>query len=479
MKTRNRPTYDELLATIRQQSEQLDKQASRIAELQKQVETLQLQLEQARRSGKRQAAPFSKGQPTDNPKTPGRKAGKDHGTHAHRPPPPVERIQETHTAQLPDTCPHCGECHTVEKSGTAEQFQTDILIQPVTRQFKICIGSCNKCGGRVQGRHPLQTSDAIGAAASQIGPVATAATVLLNKEMGLSHGKVSKIFQSLFGITLTRGGACRAMRRAAARLKAAHDELVNELPKQPMIVPDETGWRVGGRPAWLHAFATPAMTLYRIVSGRGADALADIIGKNYAGTLCHDGWRPYETFTTANHQTCLGHLIRRCREMLETAVGGAVRFPRQVKHVLQDALALRDMDVAGKVPTGDYQTALSKLIERMTKLLERTRINPANERLARHLARNQNSLFTFLSQRAADGSRIDATNWRAEQAIRPAVVNRKVFGGNRTWLGAADQASLTSILRTCYQRGIDSIRFMTDTLHANNHTNKPKLILNC
>ena len=40
----------------------------------------------------------------------------------------------------------------------------------------------------------------------------------------------------------------------------------------------------------------------------------------------------------------------------------------------------------------------------------------------------------------------------AEQAIRPAVVNRKSCGGNRTWQGAQTQAILTSLFRTCHQR---------------------------
>ena len=36
-------------------------------------------------------------------------------------------------------------------------------------------------------------------------------------------------------------------------------------------------------------------------------------------------------------------------------------------------------------------------------------------------------------------SDVDATNWRAEHAIRPAVVNRKICGGNRTPRGARTQ----------------------------------------
>jgi transposase len=59
---------------------------------------------------------------------------------------------------------------------------------------------------------------------------------------------------------------------------------------------------------------------------------------------------------------------------------------------------------------------------------------------------------------------IAATNHRAEQAIRPAVVNRKVWGGNRTWLGAQAQGILMSVIRTCGQRAIDPFAFLIDVL---------------
>ena len=52
---------------------------------------------------------------------------------------------------------------------------------------------------------------------------------------------------------------------------------------------------------------------------------------------------------------------------------------------------------------------------------------------------------------------IDATNWRAEQAIRPAVVTRKVCGGNRTRKGADTQQVLASVVRTARQRKLDKL----------------------
>jgi hypothetical protein len=45
---------------------------------------------------------------------------------------------------------------------------------------------------------------------------------------------------------------------------------------------------------------------------------------------------------------------------------------------------------------------------------------PPNRRLLDHLARERVHLFTFLEMPG-----VQATNWRAERAIRPAVMTRK------------------------------------------------------
>jgi transposase len=44
------------------------------------------------------------------------------------------------------------------------------------------------------------------------------------------------------------------------------------------------------------------------------------------------------------------------------------------------------------------------------------------------------------------------------------VVNRKVCGGNRTWLGAQAQGILMSVIRTCRLRAIDPFEFLIDAL---------------
>lgn len=211
----------------------------RVAELEARVTELTRRLGDAVRAGKRQAAPFRKGPPKPDPKTPGRKSGDAHGKHSHRPPPPPEQVAECHEAELPDACPHCR--GRLVETGTADQFQTEIPRQPLVRKFRVHIGQCEACGKRTQGRHPLQTSDALGAAASQIGPDMQAAAALLHTQMGLSHGKVASIFRTLFGITLTRGASAQIDLRAAARLEPDYQLILGEVRSSKQIAADETG----------------------------------------------------------------------------------------------------------------------------------------------------------------------------------------------------------------------------------------------
>jgi transposase len=87
--------------------------------------------------------------------------------------------------------------------------------------------------------------------------------------------------------------------------------------------------------------------------------------------------------------------------------------------------------------------------------------NAANERLAQHLWAHRDDLLTFLRQPG-----LDATNWRAELAIRFSVILRKVWGGSWTWAGARAQAVLMLVWRTCWQQGKSALDFLSQLLRG-------------
>ena len=447
-------------AALREKNERLLKENERLLrenEARKQeIAQLRESLSQAQRAAKRQAAPFSKGAPKADPKRRGRKPGRDYGLRAHRRPP--QHIDEIIDVPRPDRCECGGE---VDGNEVVAQYQTEIPVKPVHRRFDVHFGQCTNCGRRIQGRHPLQTSDAVGAAAAQLGPQAQAMVATLKDEVGVSYGDIEKIFLRGWGISLTRGGAAQIVLRVGRRLDAPYRGILLVVRRSRILYPDETGWKVAALLWWMWVFVTRTATAFVIRHSRGHDVPEEILGRYWSGTMVHDGWMPYDFFEQALHQQCLGHIQRRCKVLLETANRGAVRYPRAVLQLTKDAFALRDRRDAGLISPHGLSVARGRLQSRLDRVLQWRLTHPANRRLANHLASHRDELLVFLKRRG-----IEATSWPADQAIRGPVANRKVFGGNRDPAGARALERIGSVVATCLKRRINVVEYLVRVLCA-------------
>lgn len=435
-----------------------DKLLRRVAEQEKRISHLEQLIEKLQRKGKRQASPFSKGDPKADPQSPGRKPGALYGQAATRPVP--QRVDEALDVQCPLYCESCQ--GKVRLQGKESQYQIDFPpIRPVTTEFVVQYGECQDCGRRVQGRHPRQISSALGVGAVQLGPGVISWAAYLNKTGGLSYGKIATTLKELAGLEVARSTLCRAVARLAKAAEPSYERLIENVRESKVVYPDETGWRIGGQSSWLWAFVTSRQTVYRIARGRGYKEASHVLGEEYSGLIGSDGWAPYRRFAYATRQTCLAHLLRRCREMQEVATGLSAPFPSEVKTLLQSALAVRDRRDAQQISPRGVRIARGLLQARLGRLLAQEQADPANQRLAKHLRRHENELFVFLER-----PEVEATNWPAEQAIRPAVVNRKSCAGNRTTRGAHHQGILMSVLRTGHQRQLSPINLLTSILRS-------------
>lgn len=462
------PTYAELLEENRQLRQQVATLMAIVEGQQRRIEQLERQIDELRRRGKRQAAPFSKGEPKAKPRRPGRKPGAQYGHQAVRDVP--ERIDETIEVGCPVYCPHCH--GSVSLESTDRQYQVDLPpVRPRTIEFVLHWGRCQRCRRRVQGRHARQVSDAVRVGHVHLGPGVVGLAASLQKVGGLSYGKITHVLSQWMGLSVARSTLCRALARLAKKARPTYEGLVETIRGSPVVYPDETGWRVGGIPAWLWAVTNGRETVYAIHRGRGYAEAASVLGEDFAGFLVADGWAPYRCFEQATLQTCLAHLLRRCHEMLETATRGAVRFPRQVQAHLQHALALRDRRDAGEIGDHGLRVAKGRLQASLGRTIRGRFTNPDNGRLARHLLRYEQALFVFL-----DHPGMEATNWPSEHAIRPAVVNRKSAGGNRSYRGAETQAVLMSLLRTAHQKDLDPRSLFTAILRAPTPDPEPLLL---
>ena len=346
------------------------------------------------------------------------------------------------------------------------QYQEEVVRRTYVRRFHIPICRCQQCWKRVQGRHVLQTSDALGAAAVQVGPEAVALGVLMNKSMGLPHADAAAILKHGFRLRMSPGGICRAIERVARKAEATWHALRKAARRSDVAHMDETSWKVDAQLRWLWAVVTEQVTFCEILPGRGFRQAKKILGAGYAGWLVHDGLRLYYKFLKAAHQSCLFHLIHRCKKMAEASPRTS-RFPLAVKQLLEQALTLRDRYREKKISLHGMWTATGRLETKLDRLLARRQRDRANQRLAQHLRHERPYLFTFLY---CPG--LEATNNVAERVMRILVMIRKNWGGNRTEKGARTQAVLTSILCTAKQQDKDLFALIVDLLRSA----EPKLL---
>jgi transposase len=100
----------------------------------------------------------------------------------------------------------------------------------------------------------------------------------------------------------------QAVARAGRRARPTYQALIDGVRASPVVAPDETGWRIGGRRAWLWAFVGERLTVDRVAAGRGDDDAVEVLGTEDAGVLERDGWAPYRRLVHAAQQRCLAHL---------------------------------------------------------------------------------------------------------------------------------------------------------------------------
>src|SRR5450432_3327472 len=369
---------EELEREVASLQRRLDRSLGENERLAQEIARLQKLLEDAVRKRKRNTAPFSRDDPKPNPKTPGRKSGNQYGQQATRPTP--LKVNEQIAVPLPPCCPHCA-CQVIRET-TQAQYQEDIVRVTVVRRFDVEVGVCAGCGRSVQGRHPLQTSDALHVGQVQIGPEALALAALWNKEMGLSHERVARSLQLGYGLTVSRSGICRALERLGNFAAPTYEQLTASLRHSPLNGLDDTGWRVGGQLQNLRVIGDERVTVYLIEPHRGFAEAAAMLGDDYDGFLVHDGARTWYGFLEAFHQSCLAHPIRRCRDLLKILTGTAREFPQAVLDLLLDSLDLRDRHQQKLVSEHGLAVATGRLEARLDRLLATPQWDAANRHLA-------------------------------------------------------------------------------------------------
>jgi len=422
-----------------------------VAHLTAENERLREQLAQAQRESARQAAPFrrvdGKKIPKEDQKRPGRLVGHPG---VNRPVP--ERIDETIAVPL-DACPHCGD--PVADCVPVVQFIEEIPpVVPRVIELTTHRGTCAKCGP-VASTHPLKTGSGYAASRVHLGPRALALAATLNKQHGLSMRKTCRVLRDLCGLKLSAGGLSQTLDRLADRLEPDYQSLFVDLRAGPATYTDETSWWVGGPGQWLWVFTSATTTLYQVRDSRAAAVVTDVLTPNYPGVLVSDCLNIYDTVPLESKHKCIAHHQKAIREQLNSPGLSDRAYLESWKEFFR---GVTEVWKAWPRMTAEQQASVrAYFLGRRDELLSRDLTQGEDMRIRNRLEKRKPHLLTCLEKPDS----VEPTNNRAERALRPAVIARKVSCGNKTTRGKTTWERLSSLLTTWCQRGQQVIATLT------------------
>lgn len=352
-----------------------------------------------------------------------------------------------------DKCPCCGGdiCDIRKHRQVVEELPP---VRPVVTEVITYSAKCSRCGD-VRSTHPLQTSTAVGAAGVQLGPMAQSYAVALNKQYGLTMRATCRVLGGLLGLSITPGGLSHIVSRAAQKAKDAYEGLIEAIRGSPAVFADETSWWVGGPGWWLWTFTNPTTTVYRVDHSRGKEVVAQMLG-DYKGVMVSDCLASYDPAEYRKHK-CIAHHLRAISEQLKVAGAKGSEYLWEWRSLFTGVICLYKMRQL--MPQERFLRCRGSLEGSIEALLSRIVTKEHDRRIQYRLSKQRKHLLGCLYEPAAE-----PTNNRAERALRPAVIARKVSCGNKTVKGKQAWQILTSLAVTCRQRSQDFTDLLANRL---------------
>jgi transposase len=227
-----------------------------------------------------------------------------------------------------------------------------------------------------------------------------------------------------------------------------------ELQTSAVLHMDETVWDENGQSGYSWVMTNPAgVSYYHYDHSRAGAVARNLSGAHYRGTLITDFYAAYNDHA-CHHQRCWAHLLRDLAA-LEEQPGVAAEVQAWVEAVRDLYRVGRAVNERGTPVSGaERERVAGDLRQRVHELGLRwaqAKAHPARA-LCQRLLRHEGELFEYV--RCAE---VEATNNRAERAIRPLAVARKISGGTRSPPGSQTRMALQTLFTTWTAKGLEPL----------------------
>src|SRR3989338_494865 len=353
--------------------------------------------------------------------------------------PKYERNEPTPTMSVEyfeEKCPNCNS--KLDKPFKIERILEEDIPEPqpieVTEHL---IGhyNCPKCK-----KHIIAENNA---PKGRFGNNVLTHATLLKFDDRLPLRKAVSSLERHYGITITNVAVLNATEDVALRLEKPYKNLIRKARKAEVIYADLTKIRVNGITYWLWTFATENETIFVIRKSRAKKVIEEMLGKEFKGVICCDGWTAYSQYTS-NLQRCWAHLLREAKHLAEkfSEFEGFYQSFKKLFEKIKSVIEKPPSLIVREEIKGKLTLELEQIIQQMNSYKE---FRKFSTKAKNGIAYWFTCIINLL---------VEPTNNTAERALRELVVQRKIIGRLRREKGANIMQTVMSMITTWKQRGL-------------------------
>lgn len=443
-----------------------------IDHFERRIAALEAELAAAKKTPRNSSLPPSTEHPHAKPAPPRSSSGKKPGGQPGHPKHeraliPPEQCQAVVPVK-PKVCRRCGEALAGDDPQPLRHQVWEIPeIKPLVTEYQLHRLSCPCCRESTCALLPP------GVPQSQAGPRLVALTVLLMGCFRQSKRRVALFLDYVLNQPCSPGWVVKLQQQATVALTPAYQELVQQLPTEPVLGIDESPTKQGKDKAWLWTFVAATYTVFTLRTTRAATVLQELLTDVFDGVVNCDRAKMY--WKNGRLQWCWAHLKRDFQALIDHPDGQAKRLGRDLMR--QTRLLFRHWSRCrdGTITRAGMLRLMHPIRREVNSLLLRGEYsgNPLLVGMCRELSQHREWLWTFL-----DVEGIEPTNNASERALRHAVIWRKLSFGTQSAHGSLFVATILTTVETCRQQSRNVFDYLTDVMQAHfNHQPAPSLLV--
>jgi transposase len=247
--------------------------------------------------------------------------------------------------------------------------------------------------------------------------------------------------------------------RAAEAVEPAYNELAEQLPTQAALHIDESPTKEGQAKAWVWTFVAATFTFFTCRLTRAGEVAKELLGSGFDGIIHCDRAKMYWRF--GRLQWCWAHLKRDFQALIDSPCNTKKRLGHDLMRQTRKLFALWHKVRDGTISRSAFRRQMQPIRQEVDALLLRGYFNGLTYGFCRELWEHREHLWTFV-----DVEGIEPTNNAAEQALRHAVIWRKLSFGTQSASGSRFVERMLTVIETCRRQRRNVFAWLVEAVEA-------------